>query len=57
MTKSKVFMESFMEKINTDKPEINSQNNEECELTEGFVNKQNNLYTKAIKSSIIKNIK
>jgi hypothetical protein len=54
MTKAKIFMDSFMEKLNEDGFGKDNQPNNGPELTEEFVSKQVESYTNLIKSDIFK---
>lgn len=54
MTKAKVFMDSFMEKLNKDGFYKDNQPNKGPELTVEFVDKQVESYTNLIKSEIFK---
>ena len=52
MTKAKTFMDSFMEKLNTNGFNKDNQPNKAPELTMEFVGKQVESYTNLIKSEI-----
>ena len=52
MTKAKTFMDSFMEKLNTNGFNKDNQPNKGSELTMEFVGKQVESYTNLIKSEI-----
>ncbi len=52
MTKAKTFMDSFMEKLNTNGFSKDNQPNKGPELTKEFVGKQVESYTDLVKSEI-----
>lgn len=52
MTKAKTFMDSFMEKLNTDGFNKDNQPNKGPELTTEFVDRQLESYTNLVKSEI-----
>ena len=52
MTKAKTFMNSFMEKLNTNGFNKDNHSNGFTELTNEFIDKQIELYTTLVKSEI-----
>ena len=52
MTKAETFVNSFIEKLNTNSFNKDNQSNGFTELTNEFINKQIKLYTTLVKSEI-----
>lgn len=54
MTKAKIFIDSFMEKLNTNGFNKDNQPDNGPELTAEFINKQVESYTSLIKAEVFK---